>query len=335
MTPPPLPRITPGARFVPTDALEGRPHVAVDCAGRPGTVLALSHWPAAATPSTLEDDTSALIADRYLGTPPDPAGEPVATLTCDHYDEDGLMALWLLLERPPAGGSERALALAAAEAGDFGTWTEPAAAQVAIAAMRMAERDATPFPDVTRLLARAGGRDPAGALYLAILPRVAGLLDDPQRFRMLWRADWRRIQEDAASIDAGATRIAERPGADLAVVACERRPHDLALHPRTRCMRILTATPDGVLTVRHRYETWVRYVSRPLAPRVDLTPLARRLQELERNPGAWVAEDMSAIRPMLYLRGPRGGHAPSSIGAERLADELERFVAEARPGRER
>lgn len=318
---------------MPVHHARGRPHVTVDCAPGAGSVLSLSHWPRAGTPAALEDDTSALIADRYLRRPAEPGAEEVGVLTCDHYDEDGLFALWLLLERPGADAPGRALAVAGAEAGDFGTWREPAAAWVALAAMRMAERGTTPFPDVARVLATAGGRDPAGDLYAAILPRVGRLLDDPGRFRLLWEPDWRRIGEDQALLDTGAARMREVPEADLAIVEAPRPMHDMAVHPRTRRMRVLTAHPDGVLHLRHRYETWVRYVSRPLAPRLDLAPLARRLQELERGDGRWVADDMSAIRPMVYLRGAAAGPAPSTVDADRFAEELVAVLEASAAGR--
>ncbi|MEQ8834827.1 MAG: hypothetical protein RIB67_10360 [Miltoncostaeaceae bacterium] len=319
------PRLVEGARFVPVQALDGRPHVAVDCAGREGTVLALSHWPAAGTPPQLAADTSALIAVRYLQG--DAAGPPVDTVTCDHYDEDGLMALWLLLDRPGADDPARALAVAAAEAGDFQTWTDPVAAKVAIAAMRMAERGHSPFPEVARILAGGRGRDPAGDLYLAVLPRVRRLLEDPGRHRLLWAPVWERVEADIALLDSGEATIEERPAADLAIVRAPRRLHEMAVHPRTAMMRVMHATPDGVMVVRHRYETWVDYVSRPLAPRVDLAGLLPLLRSRETAAGVWMADEMSAVRPNLYLRGPRGAPARSALDPAALADLLEEFLA--------
>jgi hypothetical protein len=317
-----VPRIAEGARFVPQERLGGAPHVVVDGPRMPGTVLALSHWPDSGTPEHLAADTSALIADAYLRRPG--AGQPVEALTTNHYDEDGLLAIWLLLERPPEGAPERALALAAAEAGDFGTWTDPWAARVAIAAMAMAERG-SPFPEVGRALAGARG-NPAGALYEAVLPRTGPLLADPERHRMLWASEWEGVESDIALLEAGEATLEEEPAADVAIVRAPRPLHDMAVHPRTGRTRVLTAAPDGTLVVGHRYETWVRYVSRPLPPRVDLSPLAQRLQELEERPGTWVFEGVRSIRPRLFLAGPGGAPAPSSIGPERLVAELAGFL---------
>lgn len=331
--PTPVPRVAEDAAFAPEHLLAGRDHVAVDCGIAPGTVLSLSHWPGSGTPAAYADDTSALIVDRYLRDPPGADAPEVRLITNDHYDEDGLFALWMLLERPAEDAPERALAIAASEAGDFHTWTDPVAARTAIAAMRMAERRTTPFPEVGRILNRVRDRDPAGDLYEVILPRVGGLLADPDRHRMLWRDEWAQIEADIALLDAGDATVREEPAADLAIVRTPRRLHAMALYPRTRRMRVLESLPDGTTWVRHRYETWVEYVSRPLSPRVDLVPLLPRLQELERRPGTWAAEDMRAVRPMLYLRGSGHGPAPSSIEPERLAHELATYLSARGDGR--
>ena len=328
MDPARLPRVAGAAVFVPAERVTGNPHVVVDGAPLPGTVLSLSHWPRSGTPAGLAADTSALIVDRYLRA--GAGGPEVRAITNNHYDEDGLLGIWMLMAQPAEGSPERALAIAAAEAGDFGTWTDPWAARVAIACMAMAERSTTPFPEVGRALARAGGRDPAGELYVAILPRTGGLLADPERYRFLWSPEWARVEADVALIESGDAVIEDHPGADVAVVRTPRPLHDMAVHPRTPRTRILTATPDGTLVLRHRYETWVVYVSRPLAPRVDLAPLLPRLQALERNPGAWRFDGVEPIRPRLYLGDARGRPVPSSLEPERLTAELAGFLAAER-----
>ena len=323
-----LPRVAEDATFVPEEDVRGAPNVVVDGARQEGTVLALSHWPASGTPAGLRADTSAEIVTRYLDA--DPAGPEVRTITINHYDEDGLLGIWLLLERPAPGSPERAMAVAAAEAGDFGVWSDPWAARIAIAAMRMAERATTPFPEVGRALAGVGNGDPAGRLYRALLPRTGRLLSDPERYRMLWTADWERIETDQALLDTGDATLTEDISTDVAVVRTPRPLHPMAVHPRTARMRVLTVLPDGTLTLTHRYETWVDFVSRPLTPRVDLAPLASRLQGREERPGRWLFEGVDVITPRLFLGGPGGAPAPSAIGPERLLAELASVLAETR-----
>ena len=325
-----LPRVADGAAFVPIEELGSTPNIVVDGVPVPGTVLSLSHRPASGTPDALRDDTSTLIVDRYLALAP--GGEEVGAVTNDHYDEDGLFAIWLLLERPAAGSPERSLAVAAGEAGDFSTWTDPWAPRVAIASMAMAERHSTPFPDVGRILATAGGRDPAGRLYQAILPRTGALLADPERYRFLWKHEWAVVEADIALLDAGGATIAQEEAADLAIVRTPRPLHPMALYPRTARTRVLTVLPDGTLSLAHRYETWVDYASRPLAPRVDLSPLARGLQEREERPGRWLFEGVETIMPRLFLATTTGGAgvpAPSSIPADDLVAALVAFLGNA------
>ncbi|MDX6556479.1 MAG: hypothetical protein QOD86_2674 [Miltoncostaeaceae bacterium] len=315
-----LPRIAEDARFVRPERLAGAPHVVVDGPRMPGTVLALSHWRGSGTPPELAADTSAAIADRYLDA--GAAGPPVDALTNNHYDEDGLFAIWLLLERPARDAPARRLAVAAGEAGDFATWTDPAAAWCAIAAMALAEPVTSPLPAARAAVAAADGRDPAGALYEAVLPEVGPLLDDPERHRPLWGPRWAAVEADMALLDAGEATIEEAPEADVAIVRGPRPLVPLAVHPRTERMRVLTVTGDGLLVLTHRYETWVDYVSRPLAARVDLAPLLPRLQAIEEEPVTWRFEGVEPITPRLFPVGPNRRIARSGIPPERLVAEL-------------
>ncbi len=151
---------------------------------------------------------------------------------------------------------------------------------------------------------------------------MGGLLADPDRYRFLWAGEWARVEADAALIEAGRATVEDRPADDLAIVRAPRPLHDMAVHPRVASMRVITALPDGTLSVRHRYETWVEYASRSLPPRVDLAPLLPRLQRLEREPGTWRFDGVEPIQPRLYLAGAGGRDRPSSLGADRLAELL-------------
>ena len=316
-----MPRLAPAADFVPWDEVGDRPHVVVDGPARPETVLGLSHWPDGGTPQQLAADTSTEIAVRYLDRVA--GGDEVAIVTNNHFDEDGMLAAWVVLHRPEPG-PRRALAVAAAEAGDFHTWSDPWAARCAIGLMAMAERATTPYPDVIRALNRAWSRDPAGDICRALLPRVAGLLDDPERFHRQWAPRWERVERDIAALDSGAATMEDVPDADLVVIRAPRPLDPLATHPRTDRMRVLTATPDGMLRLEHRYETWVRYVSRPLIPRRDLSPLLPDLQALERGPGVWRFEGIDQPLARLGVVSGDGSPAPSTLDPARVIDALVR-----------
>ena len=96
----PFPAVSPDATFVAWHEVRGRPNVVVDGPACDGMILGLSHWPDGGTPTGLEADTSTQIVARYLDVAV--AGEPVAVVTNNHFDEDGILAAHLLLARPDA-----------------------------------------------------------------------------------------------------------------------------------------------------------------------------------------------------------------------------------------
>jgi hypothetical protein len=190
--------------------------------------------------------------------------------------------------------------------------------------MAMAERRSTPFPEVLRALNTAGATDPAGAVTIALLPKVAGVLADPDRYRRLWEPAWRRVLTDITLLETGRARVEEIQGGDLAVV---RTPHPLAplaLHPRITAMRVLTATPDGILRIEHRYETWVRYVTAQLPRRVDLTDILPRLARIEPNAGTWRFDGIDHPQARLVFCDRNGAPTRSGLQAEQLAAEVMR-----------
>src|SRR5687768_11848564 len=94
-----------------------------------GAGIQLSHWPGNTTPAQLKADLSVEIVLRLLFSAEPCIHRPHFDLaTNDHYDTDGLLAIWALLNPTTSPGHMSAL-LAAAEAGDFYEFTSPQAVQ--------------------------------------------------------------------------------------------------------------------------------------------------------------------------------------------------------------
>src|ERR1044071_4425111 len=94
---------------------------AICCDGLvPGLVLELSHWTGNRTPLEFKADTSTEMALKFVGSQASLtlAGAPIVN---NHFDVDGVMAIWVLLE-PEQAAASRDLLVAAAEAGDFDEW---------------------------------------------------------------------------------------------------------------------------------------------------------------------------------------------------------------------
>lgn len=320
-------------RFAPYAACTREPHVVADGAPQAGTTLTLSHWPRSGTPRALAADTSAESALRFAALP----GAEQARLaagarlaTNNHFDEDGALALFALLD-PAAALARQRLVVEAAAAGDFLVWRDPGALKVALAIGAYGDPGCSPLGPAH--FARPYGEQVA-ACYEAVLPRVGALLDDPAGAgaRDLWGPAFAAVQASAAALDAGRARILERPGLDLAVVERDERDPPLAraaVYPRTERLRILWLASGRVEAVGYRYETWVQLASRRPRPRVDLGPLVPVLDRLEvdSTPGGavaarWRFDGVGAITPGLRPCGPDGQPRLSRIPTGRFLEAL-------------
>lgn len=326
MTPTPL-------QYVPYTELHGRPHVVVDGAATEGTVLCLSHWPGTPTPRDLQADLSAQMVFRYLSSF-DRHGD-AALVSNNHFDQDGLVSVFALVE-PSTALAHQDLLVDVAAAGDFGTYRMRDAARASMAIAAFADPERSP------LRAPLGSApDPTGLLYRELLPALLELATAPERFEPLW-ADEDACLTESERVVAGDVVVDEVPALDLAVlVVPEDAPsagghrfggawsaglHPMALHNATDRLALLVVRGAHV-ELTYRYETWVQLRSRPLRPRVDLAPLAHRLDGLETAGARWVADPPGQLTP--GLRTVDG--APTSIDGATVRALVEEHLAAAPP----
>ncbi len=293
--------------YVPVGELEGRPHVVVDGAPQPGTVLTLSHWPASPTPRPLWRDLSAEIAFAYLETrEPEPGAVAV---TNDHLDLDGLVALFALVE-PQAAFERRDLLVEVARIGDFGVVTEDRAASVAFALATLVDPIRSPWA-----LPSGASPDWTAACYTELLALLPECCDHPERFAPFAEAETAWLAAGRDLERRGLVTVDEHREAGLAVVElgdCAAGVpvagnvghlelpgvHPAVVHARTSAARVLVTGAAG-FCYYDRYETWVRVVSRALPLRRDLAPLASALTQIEGGADAWHATTPGTLVPML------------------------------------
>src|ERR1700677_4879609 len=103
------------------DAYEGDAP-GISCDGLvPGAALDLTHWQGNRTPRHFKADTSTEIALNFIGSPEAAEQWADAVVVNNHFDTDGLLSIWVLLD-PARATACRDLLVAAAEAGDFDEW---------------------------------------------------------------------------------------------------------------------------------------------------------------------------------------------------------------------
>ena len=144
--------------YVPVEELHDRPHVLVDGATRPGSLLTLSHWPQSPTPAGFGPRSfgpdrlrlpSRLRGRRDAGAGRSSAGVRSAlaaagraeAVTNDHFDEDGLVSVFAMTD-PRLALSNEELLVEIASCGDFGVVGSRTAARIAFTIGPMGEQAA-------------------------------------------------------------------------------------------------------------------------------------------------------------------------------------------------
>jgi hypothetical protein len=307
--------------YVPYPELSGVPNVIVDGAAQEDTVLTLSHWPGSGSPAEFRADTSTEMVLNYLEMPgaEQQYAPRVTSVSNNHFDEDGLCAVWAMVFSKLAG-KKKELLVDVATAGDFGHYRRPQAAKVVFTIRTFSDPETSP---VAREL--QGDDGTGSARYRALLPLLEGFLEETDRYGPYWDGEWSVMLRSQTALVTGQVELHEIPHVDLAVAQAPEALHPMVLYNHTERLRVLTALPDGYFSLRYRYETWVQFASRPVKPRVDLGPLLPRLQELEQADVMWTFGGNAAITPALQPLGPDGQPAPSSLSLEMLLDELVAF----------
>jgi nitrite reductase/ring-hydroxylating ferredoxin subunit len=313
-------RAAPALRYLDGEALARVPHLMVDSyAFGSACLLELSHWPGNKTPLAYRRDTSTEAVLAWLED--DNAAVPISALAAasvDHFDIDGLLALWSALNPDEALRSGRLLT-ASAETEDFDRFQDETALAATLSLLSRERRAAAAVVDAKVSTTAAFTR----ALYEALLPEVAQILADPWRLQPHWDAEFRDVMRSRAVLEAKTAdaHLEEWPDVDLAVVISGERLHPYAVHAATERTRILLLTPGHRPQLSYRYESFVDLVSRQTAPRLPLKPLGASLNEKEVG-GVWIADGMLTAHPKVQLFANDGGIAPSSLPIPTLIDTV-------------
>lgn len=326
---------SPPRRFLGSTEAARIPNVSVDGAPNANTVLSLTHWPGVAQPPGYGDDLSAQMVFRYLDEPLD--HPPAEVVTCDHFDQDGLVSLFALID-PPGALEHRDLLIDLAGAGDFAVYRDRRAARASMTLWAYATSELSPLAGPLAELEAGDGYD---LLFAETLPLVLDMLLDSERFEQLWIDEDRDLTASEEMVASGAIAIEERADLDLATVtvpadldpvrghrfgagAMTDGPlHPMAVNNASTCLRRLVVHGHRYRYV-DRYESWVQYRSRRPRPRVDLRPLAEELTALETDGTIWRATAPGALRARLETEAEAESSLDPDAVGERLADHLTR-----------
>jgi hypothetical protein len=292
-----------------TEALANTPKLSVD--GTVDNSIHFSHWQGNTTPTEVKADTSTEIALNLVASLNRAAlTNGIELVTNNHFDTDGVLSVWTVLN------GERALAfrellVSAAEAGDFSEHTSDDGVRVSIAIQ--GSDQASPNNDdgspLARLLAGEEVDDEARA-YELVLPEVAHLLTNINNYESLWREGWERLAAAIESFERGESKVAEYAKISLVTLAPELfefSPTAVSKYAHGELFLIGIPTGGGwFYRLDYPYYSWAETVVRPRIARRDLSGALQLLNSKESNrEGRWQMDDREMTSAVKFLDSGR------------------------------
>ena len=303
-----------------------------------GVGLQLSHWPGNATPARFKADLSLDIVLRVLASAnPASCFRNADLVTNDHYDTDGFLAIWALLN--PTRAPEHAPALqAAAEAGDFYEFSCPEAVQFDLITRAFESPERSP---VARQIAALPDAQRWQLAVEALMSEMPGVLYEPERYCNLWEEEYRKLLENISMLQNGAVEVHEWPAERLSVISTRCPLNHFTRNAAAAGHRILETVqkPEGsTYELYYRELLWYDIVFRPRTPKHYLLGAAARLNGLESAEacGSWgvtkwspalrfVARGRRDTRKVTYEEPLGYSSLPAETVAQIVREELARL----------
>jgi len=333
-----------------SEAIAAQPKLSVD--GTVDNAIHFSHWKGNQTPASVKADTSTEIALNVVAAANrDQLTRGIDLVTNNHFDTDGVLSVWSMMNGASALRLREKL-IAAAAAGDFCELSSTDGVRASIVIQGSDSPTDKSGSPLARHLAGEEITDEARA-YELVLPHVERVITDTNAFEELWRESWMRIETALDSFAKGESRVEEDTIAKLSVVTLAPEvfgaigfdPYHhsapftaISHHAHGELFLIATPLKDAwSYRVDYPYYSWAETVVRPSIARRDFTALVSQLNEREQSPtGRWQI-DNSELSSAIKFHDESGKLAasqltPDVVAAHFRAALFERLAAEAQHG---
>jgi len=320
-----------------SEALANTPKLSVD--GTVSNSLHFSHWTGNETPPELKADTSTEIALNLVASPRRSAfTQGIELVTNNHFDTDGVLSVWTVLNGERAL-KYRDLLIDAAQAGDFSEYSskDGVCISLAIQGSDQAFPNEESVSPLARLVAKETVTDDARA-YELVLPKVESLLADVAAFEPLWRDGWTRLSAAMNSFESAKSRVQElgATGVTLITLAQDLFGHTgfdpskdmvpfMAIAHYAKGELFVVAMPSingWFYRIDYPYYSWAETVVRPSVKRRDLSAVVEGLNRRERNSrGRWQTDERELTSAIKFLDDNKG-LAVSGLMPEEVVSEF-------------
>jgi hypothetical protein len=322
--------------------LDDVPKLSVD--GTVARSLHFSHWQGNQTPRAVKADTSTEIALNVVGSPERrELTQGIELVTNNHFDTDGVLSVWTMLNADRAPSLRESL-IAAAEAGDFSEYSTPDGVRASIVIQGSDQVAANEEPGSPLANHLAGERvEDDGRAYALVLPEVERVITRTGDYEPLWREAWTRIEAALESFERGASKVLEYADERLSIVTLSPelfgpKGFDPARHaaPFTAISRhargqlfLIAAEMGGGWSYRvdYPYYSWAETIVRPRIARRDFSALIARLNELERSANGLWQTDTSELSSAFKFIDQTGTPSASSLAPDVVAEEMRVVLA--------
>lgn len=313
--------------------LDNVPKLSVD--GTVSNSVHFSHWEGNQTPEEVKADTSTEIALNLVAAPnKQKLTQGIELVTNNHFDTDGVLSVWTVLN------GERALDLReqlipAAEAGDFSEFSTENGVRASI--VIQGSDQASPNNETgSPLAASLAGKEITNdaEAYALVLPEVERVLRNTGEYESLWRSGWAAIASAIESFEKGQSTVEEHHDVRLSLITLapevfssngfnptrHAAPYT-AISRYARGQIFLIATPfrDGwTYRIDYPYYSWAETLVRPRVKRHDFGALIPKLNQLDQNrDGRWKLDSSEMTSVFKFL------NASNVLAASKLRpDEL-------------
>ena len=322
-----------------TDAIADVPKLSVD--GTVDNAIHFSHWKGNETPASVKADTSTEIALNVVASSSrNELTKGIDLVTNNHFDTDGVLSVWTMLNGECALPLRNKL-IAAAEAGDFSEFSSEDGVRTSIVIQGSDSPIDKSGSPLARQLAGEEVNDEARA-YEIVLPHVEDVLTHTSKYESLWRESWKRIERALDSFAKGTSRVDEDAPAKLSMVtlAPEVFGSDgfdpsrdavpftaISYHARGELFLIATPLENGwAYRIDYPYYSWAETVVRPQITRRQLNQLMNELNEFERTSSAKWRIDSSELASAAKFSDENGKLAVSRLEPDAVATQLRNSV---------
>ncbi len=288
--------------FISFSELRNQKALVVDSTHANGVML--SHWRGAPTPAAICADTSAGIVLNALQQQWPELELPY--VTANHFDIDGFVGVWALLN-PARALQHEELLRQMALIGDFRELdlSHPLAGEALklVCWINAKEKELFYRPFAADEMEEKEVTQCAGkfAYFLKAFGRV---LQDPDWERGAWEDEVGDVLLGYRDMYKPETKLTRHPDTGLIVVQTPEPLHYYALFSRTAGFDIvLSCFSQNRYELEYKYTTWVDLASRPTLPRISMAPLAAQLNELEKSGLRWTYDAVTETGPLLRLNG--------------------------------